>query len=173
MKFTKLLENLFGSVLLIVPLLYLFVDWFYVAGTGYQNFSHFLDIALYPIVGLIYVVVIRGPQYTKFVLWSNRISFVVLLAIAIIFLQRIGDNDSYILHEREVTNITENNTKFFVQISDTLDYYIVKNDTTDYDYVTDSCEVYQFVREDMFNDTIFGNLYLGNGKEFIYLVSMQ
>jgi len=74
---------------------------------------------------------------------------------------------TFISIDKEVTEIVENNIKYFIQISDTVDYYIDKNDTINYDTVNyEGWKVYQIVRQDILCDTFYGGYYLGNGKDY-------
>lgn len=170
MKIKDLFTNLMSSLLVVIPLFYLFIEWFYSMTTTNSNFSHFIDIMIYPIMALLWILTMRGKEITKFVIWSNRVVFILTIVIAVMFFRTLSDG-TYIPADREVTEITQNNTKYFVTVSDTLDYYIDKNDTTVYD--TSSWKVYLFVREDMFKDTIYGGYSLSNGDEFLHLKHIE
>jgi len=175
MKFKDLITNLMGSTVVMVILFYLFVDWFFGMATGEPNFSHFIDMIIYPFMALIWMLISRGKPFTKLVIWSNRVAFVVIVVVAFLFVRDLNRTEGeYVQSDRQVTEITESNTKYFIQLSDTLTYYIDKNDTTNYDTVSfDGWTIYQFVRQDMFKDTVYGSLYLGNGKEYEYLKSIN
>lgn len=166
MKFKDLITNIMGSTLIMIPLFYLFVDWFFGMATGHPNYSHFIDIMIYPFMALVWMLMSRGTPFTKFVIWTNRLAFIITIVIVVIFFRNLSEG-TYVPSDRQITEISENNCKYFIEVSDTLTYYIDKNDTITYD--TASWKVYQFVREDMFKDTIFGNYSLSNGNDFLYL----
>ncbi len=166
MKIKKILLNLMCSTIVMITLLYLFTDWFIYMATYYKNFSHYIDIFMYPVIGLIWVLVYRSKEIYKFIIWSNRIVLPFLIIFSIYFYMNIGE-ESYMIVDKEVTDIAENNDKYYIQISNTLNYYFNKNDTVNYDTINyDNWKVYISVRQDILNDTIYGDYYLGNVERF-------
>lgn len=161
-----------NSAIGIVLLFYLIFDWVLVMVTGESNYSHALDIISYPFVVLLWMLCIsRSEKLTKFVIWINIVTFFALLIFAVVFFRTLGDVDYILYDNKEISKVSEVDDKYIIQMSDKTTYYANTNSSISYNI--DNWKIYQYVREDMFNDTLFGALYFGNGEDFLQINYMK
>jgi len=160
------INNLFSSSIFILVIIYFIINLFMYYVFGTKNESHALDIMIYPVIALLWLLL--NTYSNKIIIYLNIVTFIVILSLSVVFYIDIfnDDNSKYEISNKKVTSIIENDMMYYINIDDTLNYYILKNDTNIINY---DWKVYNFIRIDMFNDTLYGSYYLGNDKKYLHL----